>query len=240
MRLDREGVPRTCRALGTVTLEMITCYLLLPAPSELRVLLMETAWALSTLLLSHLPSLFPSHPNPRPTQWLPLSGVCSLGFLPALPLVSCVAFSHLPSLHLSFHLSKKGTAGLPHREGGVFSELIPTNGLAQCPHVMGTHKRELQLHHHYLDFLVSLVPPTRFPCLSWQPALANKGRKGLRNKPKSPEGSWPTAELAPSCPLPTLASGPMTLSLEWGWAGLPPTPHPRGPSLAGAQSQQQL
>lgn len=126
----------------------------------------------------------------------------------------------------TFHLSKMGTAGPRHRGDSGFNEVILTSGLAQCLHAMGNHKKGLQFSPQYLESSISLVPPAYFPRLSWQLALANKGRKGLRNKPKSPEGSWPTAQLTPICPLPPLASGPRTLSLE-AWA--PPTSPPQWP-----------
>lgn len=96
---------------------------------------------------------------------------------------------------------------------------------------MDTHRKD------YIMIWTALSPgPThRFPCLSWQPDLANKGRKGLRNKPKSPEGAWPSAS-SPLLPLVPLGCGPKDTVLR---PGLLPRPHPRSFSLARGQSLEQ-
>lgn len=107
--------------------------------------------------------------------------------------------------------------------GGSYGQIIPTHSVSMS----WAPLRGSKFSHQYLDFQSLCSPLLASPArLSWQLALANKGRKGLRNKPKSPEGSWPTAQLAPICPLPPLASGPSTLSLE-AWA--PPNSPPQGP-----------
>lgn len=86
-----------------------------------------------------------------------------------------------------------GTAAFLTGKGRGVDEVIPTNGLA---HVMDTHRKD------YITIWTALSPgPTHcFPCLSWQPDLANKGRKGLRNEPKSPKEAWPPASV-PLLPL---------------------------------------
>lgn len=152
--------------------------------------LAETAWAFFFLHCIFI-SLLPPLPISTPSDSVVPFETSGLGSLPAPTLTSYAGFRHSCPLCIFVSMSGNGDVLAFLGERVRLQWVTPENWLRVCPVSPHTGARVQQS----WNLSTSSSPPVASPvCLGSH--AAPKGRKRVRNKFKSPGGSWPPAELA--------------------------------------------